>query len=146
MGTTYDSTTYTCRLNCGANSYQSGTSCVCSPGFNKISGICSTCPAGTSYSSSTQNCVNICTGQFQIWSGNQCGCISGYSMLGGKCQLTTAQCGTNKVMTNGICKCLSHLLAYQGGCYACPANSAVTADQSGCMCHAGHTLTSSYTC
>ena len=67
-------------------------------------------------------------------------------MVNNVCQKTTAQCGTNMYIHNGVCKCLPHLLQYQNACYQCPANSVVTAGQTGCVCVQGYVLSSQHTC
>ena len=134
-----------CQLVCGQNSVVSGLTCVCSPGFYNISGSCQTCPAGSTYNTASQTCIQNC-GSNQVSNNGQCVCITGYSMVNNQCYQTTASCGTNKYLLNGVCKCLPHLLDYQGGCYTCPTNSQVTADQTGCACLPGHSVTSQFTC
>lgn len=130
---------------CPSNSYFSGLGCVCNSGYYNISGTCQTCPSGTTYSAALQSCIASC-GQYQTFTNNACQCISGYVNVSNQCYQTSATCGTNKYLLNGVCKCLPNLFEYYGGCYSCPDNSDVTADQSGCMCRNGYTLTSSYTC
>lgn len=168
-GTIYNSASQNC-LACGANSVISNGKCSCSNGFYNISGTCQACPAGTAYNSLLLICSSICSGG-QQWLNGQCSCASGFILYNGACvansQTTTTttgttgtgsssssssssssgvSCGQNQFVSSGVCKCNSNLVQFNGNCYACPGNSTVTADQAGCVCNQGYSLTPSYTC
>lgn len=149
-GTIYNSASQNC-LACGANAVVSNGKCSCNNGYYNISGTCQTCPAGSAFNSLLLTCSSICTGG-QQWLNGQCSCASGFILYNGACVVysqtttTTTSCGQNQLLSNGVCKCYSYLVQFNGNCYPCPGNSTVTADQAGCVCNQGYSLTSSYTC
>jgi hypothetical protein len=73
-----------CTYPCEANQTYNGIQCVCSTGFFNISGVCTTCPSGQIYNTTTKSCQNNC-GSNAILNGTICQCIQNYYLINGAC-------------------------------------------------------------
>lgn len=108
---------------CSANSHRNtdGT-CVCDSGYTNYSGVCSKCPQGAFWSSSSNQCVFVC-GQNSAYSSaaGACVCNSGYGLFGGACQL-----------------CPTGYFVISGYCVTCPVNSAYSSVSGKCDCQLGY--------
>lgn len=170
-GSAFNSLLQSCSSICTGGQQWSNGACSCPSGTYLVSGVCGVCSQGFIYNSQTATCSPICSGSNQVFSNGQCVCASGYALSNGVCvvysQISTTtttgtgssssssstssssssvSCGQNQFVSNGVCKCYSYLVQFNGNCISCPGNSTVTADQAGCVCNQGYTLTSSYTC
>lgn len=55
-GYKYDSVNKKCVWVCGLNEIYVNNQCVCERGYNKINGVCRTCPAGKFFNFVSQSC------------------------------------------------------------------------------------------
>jgi hypothetical protein len=107
---------------CNANSHRAADgTCACDTGFTNYSGVCSKCPPGALWSSSSSQCIYVC-GQNSAYSASAAACVcnSGYGNLGGVCQT----CPQGYFVSNGFC-------------VTCPVNSGYNPSTTRCDCLSG---------
>ena len=107
---------------CGPNSKKADDgSCICDAGFKNYNGVCSKCPQGALWSSSSNQCIFVC-GQNSFYStaASACVCNPGYGVFGGSCQT----CPDNYFISNGYC-------------VTCPVNAAYNPKSKTCECSTG---------
>jgi hypothetical protein len=128
-GTVYSNGQCISQTPCETNEYFNGQSCVCSPNYIRVNGVC--------YISCGPNAVVM---------NSMCQCIPGYvySTTANQC-VEQPKCGPNFTLTNGVCVCNIPFGRIGDLCVTCPANSQRSLTGT-CVCVAGYQFNASNVC
>lgn len=132
-------------IKCASNQiFVAGSGCICSNGYFLINGACGICPAGTLYSTNTQNCI-VCGLNASLING-ACTCNNGYYNVSGNCQTCPAGtvynrltlicasiCSGGQQWLNGACSCSSGTFLINGVCGVCPQGYSYSAFSTSCL-------------
>ncbi len=106
---------------------------------------CGTCQMFTKYNPSTKSCELdislLTTTSVYYFEGNN------PMKVGGSLSASNCLSKDNKVLVNGVCRCISTAIVYGSVCLVCPVNSSPNSMQTACQCNTGFRLSLiDYTC